>query len=54
MSDLSIEEWMVRNRRNRAVRFLENKIERAEKRGFASVMIPVQQARSLVADISGD
>lgn len=50
--DEKIEAWMARNRLNRAIRFLENKIQNAEKRGHASVMIPLAEAHTLVADLS--
>lgn len=51
--DERIELWMKQNRLKRAVAGLEKKIINARRRKFKSVLLPVEEAESLLEAIRG-
>lgn len=48
-----LEQWMQRNRIRRSKTFLTDKIAKAEKRKFKSVLIPLRDAKALLSSVSG-
>ena len=49
---LELEQWMQRNRIRRSVKMLTEKIDKAEKRRFKSVLIPLESAKALLSSVS--
>jgi hypothetical protein len=48
-----LEAWMARNRIRRAGVFLELKIEKAERRKFKSIMLPIPVAKAILRVLNG-
>jgi hypothetical protein len=49
-----IEQWMAKTRLRLSGKLLDEKLEKAEKRGFKSIMLPVESARSLSKLLHGE